>query len=116
LNYTIYYLCCFLPLLLIFLSRKKRRMKIITHHIKRKKLYKENKIMTEFAKQFIGKNCIIYLLESQIAGTIKEISEDSNAILIENGNNTEIINLEYVTRIRKYPTNKKGKEKSVVLD
>ncbi len=78
--------------------------------------YKKKKIMTEFAKQFIGEKCIIYLFESQIAGTIKEISEDSNAILIEDGNNTEIINLEYVTRIRKYPVNKKGKEKSVILD
>lgn len=72
--------------------------------------------MTEFAKQFIGEKCIIYLFESQIAGTIKEISEDSNAILIEDGNNTEIINLEYVTRIRKYPANKKGKGKPVIQD
>lgn len=72
--------------------------------------------MTEFAKQFIGEKCIIYLFESQIAGTIKEISENSNAILIEDGNNTEIINLEYVTRIRKYPANKKEKRKSVIQD
>ncbi len=72
--------------------------------------------MTEFAKQFIGEKCIIYLLESQINGTIKEISEDSNAILIEDGNNTEIINLEYVTRIQKYPAKKKGKRKPVIQD
>lgn len=72
--------------------------------------------MTEFAKQFIGEKCIIYLFESQIAGTIKEISENSNAILIEDGNNTEIINLEYVTRIRKYPANKKEKRKPVIQD
>lgn len=72
--------------------------------------------MIEFAKQFIGEKCLIYIFDSQIAGIIKKISEDSNAILIENGNNKEIINLEYVTRIRKYPVNKKGKEKSVILD
>lgn len=72
--------------------------------------------MIEFAKQFIGEKCLIYIFDSQITGTIKEISEDSKAILIENDNNTEIINLEYVTRIRKYPLNKKGKEKSVIID
>ncbi len=72
--------------------------------------------MTEFAKQFIGEKCIIYLFESQINGTIKEISENSNAILIEDGNNTEIINLEYVTRIQKYPTKKKEKRKPVIQD
>lgn len=65
--------------------------------------------MIEFAKQFIGERCLIYIFNSQITGTIKEISESSNAILIENGNNTEIINLEYVTRIIKVPLNKKVK-------
>lgn len=72
--------------------------------------------MIEFAKQFIGEKCLIYIFDSQITGIIREISEDSSAVLIENGNNTEIVNLEYVTRIRKYPVNKKGKEKSVILD
>lgn len=71
--------------------------------------------MIEFAKQFIGERCLIYIFDSQITGIIKEISESSNAILIENGNNTEIINLEYVIRIRKVPVNKKGKKKSITI-
>lgn len=67
--------------------------------------------MIEFAKQFIGERCLIYIFDSQMTGIIKEISESSNAILIENGKNTEIINLEYVTRICKLPVNKNGKKK-----
>ena len=78
--------------------------------------------MLELAKNFIGTDCIVYILGSSdlsgstVTGVIKEISESGNALLIENGNNIDLINLEYVTRIRKYPTNKKGKRKSLMLD
>nr|MBQ4319437.1 hypothetical protein [Clostridia bacterium] len=72
--------------------------------------------MTELAKKFIGKECLIYAFDSshQFSGIIKEVSD--KAILIENNGNIEAINLDFVIRIREYPTNKKGKKKSVVLD
>ena len=72
--------------------------------------------MIELAKRFIGKECLIYSLGngSQLEGTIKEVSD--SAILIEKGGTIEAINLDYVTRIREYPKNKKGKKKSIVLD
>ncbi len=66
--------------------------------------------MIEFAKNFIGEKCLIYLFDSPVTGTIKEISEDSGAILIETKNSTEIINLEYVTRIQNIQSTKKGKK------
>ncbi len=73
--------------------------------------------MLELAKQFIGQDCLIYFLScSTIAGVIKEISENGNAVLIENGNGIDLINLEFVTRIRKHPVNKKGKRKGIILD
>lgn len=51
----------------------------------------------------------------QISGTIGEI--DGEWITVENKNGgQEIVNLEYVTRIREYPRNINGKKKSVVLD
>lgn len=71
--------------------------------------------MFELAKQFIGKECLLYTFNgSQIEGVIKELSE--NAVLIDNKGSIEAINLEFITRIREYPRNKKGKKKSVVLD
>lgn len=73
--------------------------------------------MLELAKQFIGQDCIIYFLGgSTVSGIIKEISEHGNAILIDNGKDVDLINLEFVTRIRKYPLNKKGKRKDFILD
>ncbi len=71
--------------------------------------------MFELAKQFIGKECLLYTFNgSQIEGVIKELSE--NAVLIDNKGSIEAVNLEFITRIREYPRNTKGKKKSVVLD
>ena len=84
---------------------------------KLKKRKTEDKIeMIELAKRFIGKECLIYAFDSshQFQGVIKEVS--NGAILVENQGQMEAINLEFVIRIREFPTNKKGKKKSVVLD
>ena len=72
--------------------------------------------MIELAKRFIGKECLIYAFDSnhQFSGIIKEVTD--GAILLENNNTLEAINLDFVIRIREYPKNKKGKKKSVVVD
>ena len=72
--------------------------------------------MKEFAERLIGKECIIYLFDGshQYQGTIKEVSE--GAILVENEGKSEVLNLDFVMRIREYPKNKSGKKKTVVLD
>ena len=66
--------------------------------------------METLAKQFAGKECIIYTITSNdgsVQGTIREVS---------GGGLLKAVNLEYVTRIREYPRSRKGKKKSVVLD
>lgn len=109
------YLCCFLLIIVLITNWRGEQQAI--HHIKRKKSKKETTYMLELAKQFIGQDCIIYFLgSSTVSGIIKEISESGNAILIENGTDVDLVNLEFVTRIRKYPLNKKGKRKEIVLD
>ncbi len=70
--------------------------------------------MTELAKQFIGKECIIYTFNSQIEGTVKDVT--GGALLLEKKGALEAVNLDFITRIREYPKNKNGKKKSVVLD
>lgn len=111
-----FYLCCLLPLIIVLITNLRGEQQAI-QHIKRKRKSKESIYMLELAKQFIGQDCIIYFLgTSTVSGVIKEISESGNAILIENGKDVDLINLEFVTRIRKYPLNKKGKRKEIVLD
>lgn len=72
--------------------------------------------MYEIVKEYIDKECIIYTmnssLNSQITGTIKGITE--GWISVQTSDSVEAINLEFVTRIREYPRNKKGKKKLII--
>lgn len=71
--------------------------------------------MYELAQKFIGKECLIYTFNSsQLTGVIKEVNE--GGILLENGDNLEAVNFDFIVRIREYPKKKNGKKKSVVLD
>lgn len=73
--------------------------------------------MEELAKQFIGEECIIYTITSNdgsIQGVIKEIN-DGGIIIERNTGEREIVNLNFVTRIREYPRKKNGKKKGIVL-
>ena len=114
------YLGVIVVLLVIFLViRKRRRTTAAVLQIQnRRKQNKENVVMKELAKQFIGEECIIYTItsnEGSIQGVIKEI--DNGGMVIErNSGEREIINLDFVTRIRQYPRKKNGKKKDVVLD
>lgn len=70
--------------------------------------------MKELAKQFIGKECIIYTvmsIDSGIQGTIKEVTD--GGIILEKKDGVEAVNLEYITRIREWPHNSKGKKKQI---
>ncbi len=74
--------------------------------------------MKELAKQFLEKECIIYTItsnDSSIQGVIKEI-DDGGMLIERNTGEKEIINLDFITRIREYPRKKNGRKKGVVLD
>ncbi|MBE6634743.1 MAG: hypothetical protein E7617_00895 [Ruminococcaceae bacterium] len=102
-------------LLIIILATHRRNNSMVAAKIIKKKSKKENGKMTELAKRFIDKDCILYTFNgTQIVGIIKEVTD--SAILIENKESMEAINAEFVVRIREYPRDKKGKKKSVVLD
>lgn len=99
----------FIILFLVFRQEKQQHIKRI---IKKKK--GTGSQMLKLAENFVGKRCLFYTFNNQIAGTVKEIS--TNGILIEEKGELQIINPDYVVRIREYPKNKKGKYKDVVLD
>ena len=109
---AVLFVVVFLPQL-----RSRRRNAAIARHIRRKGK-EETEAMEALAKQFTGKECIIYTITSNdgsVQGTIKDVS--GGGILIEDPfGQLQAVNLEYVTRIREYPRNKKGKKKSVILD
>lgn len=107
-------------LLIIFLcTRKKRRTAAAVWQIQnQRKQDRERLVMKELAKQFIGEECIIYTITSNdgsVQGVIKEI-DDGGMMIERNSGEREIVNLDFVTRIRQYPRKKNGKKKGIVLD
>lgn len=107
------FLCWFL---FVILPRKKQMKAVAAHHIRKQK--KELVAMETFARQFINQECIIYTLaanDGSIQGVIKEVG-NGGVVLEDMRGQKQLINLEYVTRIREYPRNKNGKKKSVITD
>ena len=100
--------------IIIFIRLRSRKAVVARKIIKNRKMEDKTE-MIELAKKFIDKECLIYAFDSnhQFQGVIKEVS--NGAVLIENGDTVEAINLDFVIRIREFPKNKKGKKKSVIL-
>lgn len=108
-----YWMMIFLILFLVITAQHERQRVAACRRYRRKNR-KEILAMEEMAKRFIGRECLIYTLNSQITGTIADVQD--GALLLDNGKEQEIVNLEYVLRIRDYPKNKNGKKKSVIVD
>ena len=71
--------------------------------------------MQELAKRFIGKDVLINTVASgTIDGILKEVVD--NAVVIDRNGAESVVNLDYVIRLREYPTNKNGKRKTVITD
>ena len=82
----------FIPILLLFLIiyiTRQNNMAVMKKLIKKRKT-EDKAEMVEIAKTFIGKECIIYTFNSQVTGTVKEVTD--GAVLLENGSEREMIN------------------------
>ncbi len=99
--------------IIITMQIRSNNLNVVRKHLRSKK-GKVN--MTEMIKNYIGKECLIYTCtSSQITGTIKSCNE--GWLEVENSNGQcDIVNCEYITRIREYPRNKNGKKKSIITD
>ena len=110
------YLVIIAVLIIFFCIRRRRRTAAVAWQIlNQRKQNKENVVMKELAKQFIGEECIIYTIASNdgsIQGVIKEI-EDGGMVIERSYGGREIVNLDFVTRIRQYPRKKNGKKKDI---
>ena len=100
----------FLLLMLAIMQRQRRKTVAAVRRVKKNR--KGHIAMLEMLERFVGKECVIYALESQINGTIRELRD--GWIIVENNKGTEALNVEFVTRIREYPRKKNGKKAMVV--
>jgi hypothetical protein len=102
-------------MLLIISQSRRRQQQMMIKQLIRKRNTEDSIKMTELAKKFIDKECLIYTFNgNQITATIKEVSD--GALLVESNGTVEAMNIDFITRIREYPRNKNGKKKAVVLD
>ena len=111
-------LLALLLLVIIPWITRRRRMAAIRQFLNRKRQNKENDEMKELAKRFIGEECLIYTITSNdgsLQGVIREIG-DGGMVVEKKSGEMEIVNLDFVTRIRQYPRKKNGKKKEIVLD
>ena len=90
------------------------RQQLVLNTIKMRKK-KGNFNMSEVIKRFVGKKCIITTMNEIVTGVIDAV-EDNCIIVSPTGNvvGTEIISIDYISRVREYPKNKNGKEKSII--
>ena len=105
-----------LLLWLILYEQKQQINAAIYASVMKRKQERKNRNMTGKFEYYIGKECQIYTMNSQqIAGTILAI-EDGWITLQDAKAQQEVINLDFMLRIREFPLNKRGKKKAVVLD
>ena len=110
-NWLIYYLLFIFVFWMLF-SNRKQTEKYIEAKIKRRN---GDKDMQELAKRFIGKDVLINTVASgTIDGILKEVVD--NAVVIDRNGAESVVNLDYVIRLREYPTNKNGKRKTARTD
>lgn len=108
------YIGLILVLIWVFCEKSKRK-RMTARQIVKKKSLEERAEMTELAKRFLGKECLIYTFnDNAVTGILKEVTD--GAILVDRKGTMEAVNIDFVMRIREYPRNNKGKKKSVVVD
>lgn len=110
-NYAL--MVIFWVIFIVIIMRERRNIAVILHKIRKKR---GKFVMTEMIEKYIGKECLIYTCSSstQITGVIRLVKD--GWIEVENNGQCDIINCEYIVRIREYPRNKKGKKKGIILD
>ena len=57
--------------------------------------------MKELEQRYMGKDVYVKLLDGNADGIVKEVTD--SGIVLENKDNLQVINLDYVMKIREYP-------------
>ena len=113
------WIAIFLPLLIVlwsdFENRRKERQRMV---IKQKQRNRKGGIatMSDILKRFIGKDCLITTMNTTVTGVVEAV-EDNWLIFRKpenGGSDNDMVNVDYVSRIREYPVKKNGKRKLIV--
>jgi len=97
-----------------YVNLKKEKQRRILN-IKKLNRMKGHDIMNESIKNFIGKECIVTTMNASVTGVI-DSAEESWITLSRSGKSdgSEIINIDYISRIQEHPRTRKGRKKVVI--
>lgn len=106
----------FIIVFCIILPQIRTRNSVAAHlHIRKKRRRKELNVMNKIVTGYVGKECIIYTIggSSVITGVVESVEDGWMIVRRFDSQETEAVNVEYITRIQEYPKNKKGKRKMI---
>ena len=95
--------------------RARTRRRAASYRI-RKKHRRGVDLMNKIVMSYVGKDCLIYTMSSSeiVTGVVEAVEDGWITVRSFDGQTTEAVNAEYVTRIKEYPKNKNGKRKALV--
>ena len=100
--------------IIIIMILQRKKMQRLLHILRIKKRKRGNIDMSHIIEKFIGKDCLINLGSGSNAdGVVKSVA-DGWVELEDKSGNLQAVNVDYISRIRVYPTNKNGKRKVVI--
>ena len=107
-----YYIVFIVLFFIIIMNRKKKRRNAAVIMQRRKK---GKKIMGEIIKEFVGKEVIIYTISdsASIQGTVESVNDNWVTVKGFDSGEAQVVNLEYVIRVREFPKDKNGKRKMI---
>ena len=108
-SYTVLFLVFFL------LHHQNLQKKQFMKQLMKRRNTGRKQVMKALAERFIEKECIIYTYNGQLEAVIKEVT-DGGLLIKRKDNAEEVVNLDFVIRIREYPRKKNGKKKELILD
>ncbi len=92
-------------MLILILIMEEKKKKAVTAEALKRKNRKDGCVMTEAAKQLIGKKCYVESINGGCTGILREVT--GNALVVECKKDKVVVNLDFVLRIRELPEKKK---------
>lgn len=114
-NYNIGLLLVLVAIYLLHQGQKKKTAasrQIVRSRLVNRINGNEENGMKDLAERFIGKDIYVRMLEGTADGVVKEVTD--SGMVLENKEGIQIVNFNYVVKIREYPY-KKGK-RAVVFE
>ncbi len=72
--------------------------------------------MSDIFNKYIGKDCIVYTSNSNFSAVECNVTGiNGNWLCIKTKDGEDVINLDYIVRVKEHPVNKNGKKKSVIF-